>query len=590
MSVATLPGGPDAFVRRPDAAPRVLLVGSGIAGLTAALRLSAIAEVTLLTKGGLEESNTLYAQGGIAAALFDDDSPELHVADTLAAGAGLGDAEAVRILCTEGPERVRELLRFGVPFDRENGRLARGLEAAHSRSRVLHAGGDATGRAIEVTLATRVRASGIRIVQHAMLTDLVVDDGRVIGARTLDADGRRSTIAAEAVVLATGGAGRLFSHTTNPAVATGDGVAAAWRAGAELADLEFYQFHPTALAVPGGTLVSEAVRGEGAVLRDAEGVRFMERVHPLAELAPRDVVARGIARRMAAQDGAPVFLDATRLGRAFLARRFPTIQAACDAAGFDWASEPVPVTPAAHYWMGGVRTDAWGRASLPGLYAIGEAACTGAQGANRLASNSLLEGLVFAARATEAIGAADLPVSPLVDASEIASTSHRPGTDDASRAAAGGPSAGERIDRAADERRDTGDLVRELLWEGAGVERDGDGLRAAAFVLERLGARADGEGNGSPRSIAEQENSNLVSLGALLVRSAMSREESRGAHFRSDFPETSGTPEHTIVTNRFGEPVLWRSSRLAGAGSGTTDRDHTTSAREGLIREVVATC
>jgi L-aspartate oxidase len=540
--------------------PRVIVVGSGIAGLTTALRVSSFADVTLLTKGSLEESNTLYAQGGIAAALFDDDDVELHVADTLLAGAGLGDEDAVRILCSEGPARVRELIGFGVPFDREGAGLARGLEAAHSRARVLHAGGDATGRAIELTLAARVRACGARILEHTMLADIVVEESRVAGVRVVDGAGGTSTLAAEAVVLATGGAGRLYAHTTNPAVATGDGVAAAWRAGAELADLEFYQFHPTALAAPGGTLVSEAVRGEGAVLVDASGSRFMTRVHPDAELAPRDIVARGIARQMALQNGSPVLLDATRLGRAFLARRFPTIQAACDAAGLDWARQPIPVTPAAHYWMGGVRTDAWARTSIPGLFAVGEVACTGAQGANRLASNSLLEGLVFAARAADALSASELPASPLTD-TWTASADHgerRAGTDGASTAV---------------------DEVRDAMWLFVGVERDADGLTEALRHLDRLESGTSGDAGRSARlssAIAELEERNLITIGRLVVQSALAREESRGAHFRRDFPETDAVGAHSVIVNLAGETAIGSSHRL--------------SAREGFIGEAVAAC
>jgi len=525
---------------------RVVVVGSGIAGLTAALRISTFAEVTLITKGALQESNTLYAQGGIAAALFDDDSVELHVRDTLLAGAGLGNEDAVRILCSEGPALVRELVRFGVPFDRSGGELARGLEAAHSRSRVLHAGGDATGRGIAVTLATRVRASGIRILENAMLTDLVVRCGRTVGVRTLDADGTGGVLGAEAVVLATGGAGRPYSHTTNPCGATGDGIAAAWRAGAELADLEFYQFHPTALAAPGGTLVSEAVRGEGAVLLDASGSRFMQRVHGDAELAPRDVVARAIARQMTAQNGAPVLLDATGLGRRFLAHRFPTIQAACEAAGLDWALEPIPVTPAAHYWMGGVKTDAWARTSIPGLLAIGEAACTGAQGANRLASNSLLEGLVFAARAADALSATELPTSPVEDT--VLSGSGR----------AAGEAPSER----------TVDDLREVMWRYAGVERNADGLSEALRLIDEL-QPAD-----SVPSIAAQEELNLLTLGDLVVRAALAREESRGAHYRSDFPTTHSEAVHSRVILRDGDVHI-----------GTF-----TDARQGMTREVVGAC
>jgi len=336
-------------------------------------------------------------------------------------------------LCAEGPARVRDLIRFGVDFDRDDSGLTRGLEAAHSRSRVLHAGGDATGAVIEEALvatvrsrAAQARARGsarggeLRILEHTMLTDLIVRDGRVAGATVLgggaglDApDGLGlQDIDADAVILATGGAGSLYRHTTNPDLATGDGVAAAWRAGASVADLEFYQFHPTALAVPGTPLVSEAVRGEGAVLRNAKGERFMLALHPDAELAPRDVVARGIAREMAAQGGEPVRLDATGLGRDLLQRRFPTITAACLAAGLDWAVESIPVAPAAHYWMGGILTDVWGRSTIPGLYAVGEAARTGAHGANRLASNSLLEAAVFADRAVRALTLADPSTGP----------------------------------------------------------------------------------------------------------------------------------------------------------------------------------
>ncbi|MGA0566561.1 L-aspartate oxidase [Rathayibacter sp. KR2-224] len=567
---------------RVAAAPRVVIVGSGIAGLTAALRVSSFADVTLLTKGALEESNTLYAQGGIAAALFDDDSVELHVADTLRAGAGLGDEDAVRILCSEGPDLVRELVHFGVPFDRDGRALARGLEAAHSRSRVLHAGGDATGRAIELTLAQRVRASGARVLEHTMLVDLVVDDGRVVGVRTIDEGGSSGMLAAEAVVLASGGAGRLYSHTTNPAVATGDGVAAAWRAGAELADLEFYQFHPTALAVPGGTLVSEAVRGEGAVLLDTAGYRFMPGVHRDAELAPRDIVARAIARQMQNQ-GAPVLLDATGLGRAFLARRFPTIQAACQAAGLDWAREPIPVMTAAHYWMGGVKTDAWARTSLPGLFAIGEVACTGVQGANRLASNSLLEGLVFAARAADALSASDLPRSPLEDVLEHgAERSER----QAQRVDAGTANASAR-DRSTPAKPAPAAISRvrtelqETMWRHAGLDRDEAGLREASAVLDGFGRRVSKAGvsaldaHGGTQTIAEHEDRNLLLLATLVVHSAAARRESRGAHFRSDFPVPSHEPAHSVVINRSGEIAIRATRQLA---------------REGLVSEVVAAC
>jgi L-aspartate oxidase len=492
---------------------RVVVVGTGIAGLIAAHRASAHHDVVLVTKSRLSESNTRYAQGGIAVAMFPDDSVESHVADTLRAGAGLCDPAAVEVLCAEGPQRVRDLIALGVEFDRADGELVRGHEAAHSSRRVLHAGGDATGFAIESALLRAVRRRAIEVHEHTFVTDLVVADGVVRGVDVIAADGTTHRIPADAVVLASGGAGQLFRHTTNPAVATGDGIAAAWRAGAAVSDLEFYQFHPTALALPGNHLVSEAVRGEGAVLRDADGERFMLDVHPDAELAPRDVVARGIAAAMARQGGTPVVLDATALGADFLRSRFPGITAACAERGIDWTVTPVPVTPAAHYAMGGIRTDTDGRTTLPGLFAVGEAACTGVHGANRLASNSLLESLVFAWRAADALDVAGSPLALPTETSAFASP----------------PTDATPVDR---------DALRDLLWRHAGLERDAAGLSEAAVVL--AGWRAD---DPTP---AGREDANLLDLGRLLVHAALRREESRGAHARTDFPEARVEWAHSV--------------------------------------------
>ncbi|MBG6054419.1 L-aspartate oxidase [Salinibacterium sp. CAN_S4] len=492
---------------------RIVIVGTGIAGLIAAYRASAEHDVVLVTKADLGESNTKYAQGGIAAALFPDDSPRAHAADTVRAGDGLCDAAMVDILCTEGPGRVRDLIALGVEFDRVNGELERGHEAAHSARRVIHAGGDATGLAIETALVAAVRYLALEVHENTFMRDLVIDDSdvdqigdrrRVCGIEVVHGDGGSRVIDADIVILASGGAGQLYTHTTNPLVATGDGTAAALRAGVELADLEFYQFHPTALAVPGTPLVSEAVRGEGAVLLDEAGHRFMMDVHPDGELAPRDVVARGIAAAMARQGGRPVLLDATTLGREFLEQRFPGIDRSCAAHGFDWATTPIPVTPAAHYWMGGIRTDAHGRTSLPGLFAVGEVACTGVHGANRLASNSLLESLVFAWRATDVLG--DPWSTPgRRDVTVIEPTS---GTQPVERG-----------------------QLQQLMWDLVGIERTADGLGAAAAQLARW--TVPGE------SIHDLETRNLLDLARFVVFAALRREESRGAHSRTDFPEMS---------------------------------------------------
>src|SRR5919199_5403284 len=384
-----------------------IVVGSGIAGLRAGVELArAGGRVTVLTKDRREESNTEYAQGGIAVALAEEDEPSLHEEDTLAAGAGLCDGRAVEVLVEEGRRYIEELIGWGAEFDREGGRLLFTREAAHSRPRILHARGDATGREIVRALLARAgRERNLSFLAHAETESLVVAGVRVAGVRYLDPLVRAPrTLLARGVVLASGGAGRLYLHTTNPAVATGDGMAMAFDAGAELADMEFVQFHPTALNVEGAPrfLLSEALRGEGGVLRNASGRRFMPRYHDAAELPPPDVVTRAIVAEMERTATRTVFLDMTAFDAAHLRRRFPKIYSTCLRYGLDLARDPVPVSPAAHYIMGGVRTDLEGRTSLPGLYAAGEVACTGVHGANRLASNSLLEGLVFGARAGRA--------------------------------------------------------------------------------------------------------------------------------------------------------------------------------------------
>ena len=534
----------------------ILVVGSGIAGLIAALELSRKHAVTLVTKAVLAESNTRWAQGGIAAVMFSDDAVSDHIADTLAAGAGLCNPNAVNVLCTEGPDRIRDLIRLGVAFDHTpDGQLARGLEAAHSKARVLHAGGDATGLTVETALVRAVRNQPtISILEHTFALDLVLRNGAVTGLEIIDSEGLPRTIDADAVVLASGGAGHLYLHTTNPAVATGDGVAMALRAGAQLSDLEFYQFHPTALATansldPSPFLISEAVRGEGAVLIDANGNRFMQHIHPSAELAPRDIVARGIASQMVEQQGLPVLLDATALRpntqlADFLAARFPTIDAATRARNLDWSRNPIPITPAAHYWMGGIRTDLLGRTSIPGLYAVGEVACTGVHGANRLASNSLLESLTFAWRCAHLLldEAATSPSSEALALSSFEGPGLHPRHQDSEPAGALASAAKLRqpiesrttpIDRLA---------LQTLMWTHVGIERNATDLRTALHTLNR--SHVEGT------SVHDLETRNLLDLARAVVTAALAREESRGAHFRTDFPEPSAAFQHSLVYQR----------------------------------------
>jgi L-aspartate oxidase len=500
----------------------VVVVGAGLAGLMAALTASPRA-VTLLTKAPLGAGGASpWAQGGIAAAVGPDDSPALHAADTLAAGAGLCDAAVVDLLTRVGPARVAALARLGARFDRDRaGGLALGREAAHSRRRILHASGDATGAELVRALTAAVRAApSVRTVERAFAADLVVAGGRVVGLLARHANGRVVLHVAPAVVLATGGIGRVYRHTTNPPEATGDGLAMAARAGARLADLEFVQFHPTALADGSDpmALITEALRGEGAVLLDEAGRRFMPEEHPDAELAPRDVVARAIWRRLEA--GGRVVLDATAAegqpcqGRPCLGdrfpERFPTVFALCRARGLDPRREPIPVSPAAHYHMGGIAVDSRGRASLPGLWACGEAAATGAHGANRLASNSLLEAVVFGARVAEDLRTAALDAPD--EGRALRAAAHL--------AIAAAP-------RLAEAAHPAVEAARALMWREVGLVRTAEGLARAISELSRIEASL-------PPGASEARN--LLTTAKLVAAAALARPESRGGHYRADHP------------------------------------------------------
>ncbi|QIK07288.1 L-aspartate oxidase [Streptomyces sp. Je 1-4] len=540
----------------------VVVVGSGVAGLTAALRCAAAGRRTVVvTKARLDDGSTRWAQGGIAAALGDGDTPEQHLADTLVAGAGLCDETAVRTLVTEGPDAVHRLIGAGARFDTASGsdEIALTREGGHHRRRIAHAGGDATGAEISRALVEAVRAAGLRTIENALVLDLLTDaEGRTAGV-TLHVMGEGQhdgvgAVHAPAVVLATGGMGQVFSATTNPEVSTGDGVALALRAGAEISDLEFVQFHPTVLYLGAEAegqqpLISEAVRGEGAHLVDADGTRFMVGRHELAELAPRDIVAKAIMLQAHEQGVEHMYLDGRHFGAQMWETRFPTILAACRNHGIDPVSEPIPVAPAAHYASGGVRTDLRGRTTVPGLYACGEVACTGVHGANRLASNSLLEGLVFAERI-----AADIAAPPAPEAA-AGDTPGTPAHDAAEHTAPPAPSTPRTtLPLIAPETRTA---VQRIMTAGAGVLRSAESLARAAAELDRLHreataaagpagrdepAGATATGSAAERKAPEPgveawEATNLLCVARVLVAAARRREETRGCHWREDHPD-----------------------------------------------------
>jgi len=504
-----------------------VIIGSGIAGLYTALLAQRRGSVLILTKGSIDDCNTKHAQGGIAAAIGEGDTPDLHFWDTVVAGAGLSNRDAVRILVTEAADRIADLIEMGVPFDTVDGEVALAKEAAHAMPRILHAGGDATGEHIEVTLGRRVRQSKIEVLEHFLATEILVEKGVVKGVAALDnRTGSIEHFGCQQLVLATGGAGRLFKYTTNSEVATGDGVSLAYQAGAEIMDMEFFQFHPTAIRLPGVPpfLISEAVRGEGGLLRNVEGHRFMPDYSPEKELAPRDVVTRSILYEMQKTRSERVFLDITHLAPRVITTRFPHIYRFCMEHGLDITKGLIPVAPAAHYMMGGVKTDSWGETTINGLFAVGEAGCTGLHGANRLASNSLLEVLVFSKRAVEK---------------------------DIDKTGEDGPGLGE-LSQCCVPGRDGSEVplasstaLQALMWESVGIIRAGDTLDKAANTISTWERCLE-----KPSDRSSYELNNLVLTARLVAEAALIRKESRGAHFRTDYPGTSPDWVKHIVLKR----------------------------------------
>jgi L-aspartate oxidase len=513
-----------------------IIVGSGIAGLYIALLAIERGSVLILTKGSIDDCNTKYAQGGIAVAMGEDDSPELHFKDTIAAGDGLCDTEAVHILTDEAAECIADLIRFKVPFDTLNGEIILGREAAHSMRRIIHAGGDATGEHIEISLSQQVRSRSIKVLEHCLVNKILVEDGQAKGVKALDCrTGSVEEYSCQFLILATGGVGRLFKYSTNSDVVTGDGIALAFEADAEIRDMEFFQFHPTVLRLPGVApfLISEAVRGEGGILRNVEGYRFMPDYVDEAELAPRDVVTRSIIYEMRKTGSDRVFLDLTHLPPRLVTTRFPHIYRFCLDHGLDITKGLIPVAPAAHYLMGGVKVNSWGEASISGLFAAGETACTSVHGANRLASNSLLESVVFGKR--------------VVQRTEMSSSS--------------GHGDGEpklRVKRGESEEANSHFLpdreslpsvpplnlpdLQSLMWDKVGIIRSGESLAEAAGVLATWQRFL-------PQSIdrPSYELNNLILCARLMAEAALLREESRGAHFRTDFPQPSSAWQRHII-------------------------------------------
>ncbi len=504
-----------------------LVVGSGIGGLYTALLAREQGSVLVITKGSIDDCNTKHAQGGIAAAISKDDSPELHLRDTINAGDGLSDEETVQILVREAPARIADLVGYRVPFDTLDGEIALTMEAAHSVPRVLHAGGDATGEYIEVTLSQQVRSSGIQVLENFLATEILVEKGKVAGIRALECrTGTVEEFGCRYLILATGGSGQLFKYNTNSDIATGDGIALAYTAGAEIADMEFFQFHPTALRMPGVIpfLISEAVRGEGGVLRNADYHPFMADYHEKGDLAPRDIVARSIVNEMKKSGSDRVFLDTTHLPPHTITTRFPHIYRFCLDHGLDITRNLIPVAPAAHYMIGGIKTNSWGETNIAGLFATGEVACTGVHGANRLASNSLLEAIVFSKRIVERTGdkskervtggEKSRDMYPSLDRWPVPGTLPRAGLA----------------------------ALQQLHWDRVGIIRDKEGLKQAAGILA-----AWQQSLTPPTDQPSYELSNLILTGRLLTEAALIREESRGAHFRSDFPHNKPKWQRRII-------------------------------------------
>jgi L-aspartate oxidase len=511
----------------------VLVIGGGVAGLRAALGVPDPLRVLVVTKDEVRESNSTYAQGGIAGVLDPEDHFEDHIADTLAAGKGLCDPETVELVVREAPRRIGELIDWGTHFDQVDGQVALTREGGHSHPRIVHALGDATGREVmrAVIQVTRAR-SNVRIWQNSFTIDLLTHEGRCRGALVWDRRRGPSLIWARAIVLATGGAGQLFRETTNPAIATADGHAVAYRAGAELRDMEFMQFHPTVLYIAGSSrhLITEAIRGEGAYLRDRDGHRFMPDYHPAAELAPRDDVSRAIVAQMAKTQHPNVYLDLSHLDPAFIRDRFPGFAALCKGFDLDVTRDPIPVRPGAHYMVGGVTIDNDGRSSIPGLWAAGEVTSSGLHGANRLASNSLLEGLVHGARAAEDIAGHLLGSGP--HRLEVPPITSEPDP---------------RTNREPLDLADIRHSLRALMWRSVGITRDARGLAEAADQVDFWCRYALNHVFDGPEGWTSQ---NMLTVARLMIASALTREESRGVHTRSDFPEADPAQAHHIILKR----------------------------------------